>query len=427
VTAEQGTVRYDAEIVETLMLNVGAVLLACGEAVTDVQDLLELVAERYGYPEAQVSVMPTVMHVAAEREGRTRLGKPMRLLDTRLDQAAAAIRISNAIVRGELEPREAKRHLDEVINEPHRFSRRVMVAGHVLLTVGLALILQPTKDAVFLAVLFGLMVGIFKVAGYGMRIRPGFLLPVVSAASVSALAFVLLDHDPPAQSIGALIPPLITFLPGGLLTMALYDLAAGEVVAGASQFVAGLLQLLMLGLGIVIGAQLAGLPPAAKITNESLNTIGGWSPWVGVLFLGVGTYMFFSAPRGSLVWLLVVLYAAWVGEILGNLVFSAELSGFVGGLIVFPVAVAVQNVKQAPPAFVTFLPAFWLLVPGALGLAGVTQIVGYDRQAGVGDFIAAIVSIGAISLGVLTGATIVEWIRSRRGRDTVTGARLREL
>ena len=61
----------------------------------------------------------------------------------------------------------------------------------------------------------------------------------------------------------------------------------------------------------------------------------------------------------------------------------------------------------APPALVTFLPAFWLLVPGSLGLIGLTQLVAEKGQAGlqtVGDMTFAIV---AIALGVMVGVALV--------------------
>ena len=41
-----------------------------------------------------------------------------------------------------------------------------------------------------------------------------------------------------------------------------------------------------------------------------------------------------------------------------------------------PVALAIARLPGGPPSQVTFLPAFWLLVPGALGLIGVATIVG---------------------------------------------------
>jgi uncharacterized membrane protein YjjB (DUF3815 family) len=63
-----------------------------------------------------------------------------------------------------------------------------------------------------------------------------------------------------------------------------------------------------------------------------------------------------------------------------------------------------ERLPGGPPKLVTFLPAFWLLVPGATGLIGVTQIVGYGpgvASRGLSDVVITVVSI---SLGVLAGA-----------------------
>jgi uncharacterized membrane protein YjjB (DUF3815 family) len=53
---------------------------------------------------------------------------------------------------------------------------------------------------------------------------------------------------------------------------------------------------------------------------------------------------------------------------------------------------------------VTFLPAFWLLVPGAVGLIGITEIVGVDHSIGAEDLATALTSIVSIALGVLIGS-----------------------
>jgi hypothetical protein len=47
----------------------------------------------------------------------------------------------------------------------------------------------------------------------------------------------------------AMIAPLVTFLPGAALTMAVLELSAGEMITGASRLVSGILQLLLLGFG----------------------------------------------------------------------------------------------------------------------------------------------------------------------------------
>jgi uncharacterized membrane protein YjjP (DUF1212 family) len=413
--------RPDPAAVELLLLDLGGRLLASGDAVADIQDRLRRVAFVYGYPTADISVLPTMVFVSVEPGGRTRLGHPPSQADPRLDQSAAVFRLLHEIEDGELDPVEARQAARDRWRLPPRFGTVGTILGHIVMTVGLALVLQPTGQVVALAVLFGFIVGVLKIVGSRSGVRVGFLLPVIAAALISALAFLLVGRHSVAQPVRALTPPLVTFLPGGLLAMAMYDLAAGEVITGASRFVSGFLQLLLLGLGIVIGAELAGLPAAKDVTDEALNTIGWWAPWIGVLVFGIGVSVFFSAPRGSLVWLLVVLYAAWIGQFLGRQVLSPDLSGFIGGLVAFPVAILVERARAAPPSFVTFLPAFWLLVPGSLGLVGLTEIVGTDQAAGVDDFQEAVITIGAVALGVLAGATLVQWLRAQRGRNVLTG------
>jgi hypothetical protein len=93
------------------------------------------------------------------------------------------------------------------------------------------------------------------------------------------------------------------------------------------------------------------------------NQLGWWAPWVGVLLVGIGNYLYFSAPGGSLGWLLVVLYAAWIGQYLGDQAVGGYLSGFVGAIVMTPVTYIVERRPSGPPALVSFLPAFWQAPP----------------------------------------------------------------
>jgi uncharacterized membrane protein YjjB (DUF3815 family) len=107
---------------------------------------------------------------------------------------------------------------------------------------------------------------------------------------------------------------------------------------------------------------------------------------------------------------MLVLLAAWIGQLLGNLLFGAEVSGFFGALAMTPIALAIARLPSGPPSQVTFLPAFWLLVPGALGLIGVTELVGDPATANVGALVKPIGSIVSIALGVLGGVSIYRGI-----------------
>jgi hypothetical protein len=68
-----------------------------------------------------------------------------------------------------------------------------------------------------------------------------------------------------------------------------------------------------------------------------------------------------------------------------------------------PVAMRAARQRSGPPTLVTFLPAFWLLVPGAISLAGVTAYLGKDRVEGTTSLVSAGSTMIAITFGVLLG------------------------
>jgi len=330
----------------------------------------------------------------------TDTGGPVTSVHLRLDQITEVLGVARRAAAGKLSPTHGIQALREVgaMPSPHTSTTRVL--AYILVTTGIGLLIRPSPELLPSYLVLGLFVALLR---EGAAKVPGLesILPLLAAAAVSAIAFgVLGPHGP--EPLETLIPPLVQFLPGGLLTMGIVDLASDEVVAGSSRFFAGMLQLALLALGIVAGATLVGVT-ATKASSGHSELLGQWAPWLGVLVFGLGTAWEHAAPRRSLPWLLLVLYAAWGGQLLGYVLFGPLLSGFVGGLVVAPLATVIERFPSAPPALVSFLPAFWLLVPGALGLIGVTQLVGNDSVAGATTFVDALISVIAIALGILVG------------------------
>jgi uncharacterized membrane protein YjjB (DUF3815 family) len=251
----------------------------------------------------------------------------------------------------------------------------------------------------------GALVGVLVLVARGRHMLT-VLVPVLSAMVVSVLSFEAVKHGAADPGLRTLIAPLVTFLPGGALTTTTVELASGEMVADASRLVFGSVQLLLLAFGIVAGVELTGLPSEAVLRDAPANLLGWWAPWLGVIVFGVAAALYFSAPRGALPWLTLVLLSAWIGQLIGDLLFGAEVSGFFGAVTMTPIALAVARLPGGPPSQVTFLPAFWLLVPGALGLIGVTEIVGNPATATIADLVKPIGSIVSIALGVLAGVSL---------------------
>jgi uncharacterized membrane protein YjjP (DUF1212 family) len=396
----------DVRALHAFVLEAGAALALAGAAVGETQERLTRIAAASGAPDARIVVLPTALMIAFGRAGWATIESiPQFAATLRLDQVSALYELVEEAERGAVEPTEGLRRLHEIRTMRPRRGRVVTLLAYALMTVGLCLVLQPTLSDVAIAAGFGLLIGTFVLATRG-RPTLSVLVPVVSATVVSALTFELVKHGTADPGLRTLIAPLVTFLPGAALTTATVELASGEMVAGASRLVSGSVQLLLLAFGIVAGVELAGLPSESVLQDNQANLLGWWAPWLGVIVFGLAAAVHFSAPPGALPWLMVVLLSAWLGQVVGGAVVGASVSGFFGALVMTPIAMAVARLPGGPPSQVTFLPAFWLLVPGALGLIGVTEVVGNPANADLGDLVAPIGSIVSIALGVLGGVSI---------------------
>jgi uncharacterized membrane protein YjjB (DUF3815 family) len=158
--------------------------------------------------------------------------------------------------------------------------------------------------------------------------------------------------------------------------------------------------------------------------DSAAQPLGAAAPWFGVAVFGVGLAVYQCARPRSLPWILLVLYVAYAAQVIGGVFLGAVLSAAIGALVMTPVAVLVARQPSGPPAIVSFLPAFWLLVPGALGLVGVTSILDGDAG-GLATLTTTISTMVAITLGVLVGLGLSSLLSRRfaRGRNSAAGER----
>ena len=403
MTPRRGDELHD---LQTFVVQLGAAMNAASEPVHSVQERLTEVARAFGAESVTVSAFPTYLMVTmgtgepAMVELTTVLGGAPRL-----DQIAALDTLVLEAMRGRVQPAEGLRRLAEIRRLPARFGWAQSILGYAVLTVGVCLILHPAPREVVAAAVFGVLVGTLR---YFTRGQPTLqiLAPVIAAFSVSALSALAVRHDITDPGLAAMVASLVIFLPGAALTTSVLELAAGQMVSGASRLVSGGVQLALLAFGILAGIEAVGVSPS-RVLSRSPDLLGAWSPWLGVLVFAVGVVVAYSAPRGSSLGFLVVLYAAWVGQVLGNAAFGGYVSAFVGATVMTVAAfVTARLVPAALPTHALSLPGFWLLVPGALGLIGLTELA---RGSGGEDLVATVGSIFGVALGILCGTQLLAW------------------
>jgi uncharacterized membrane protein YjjP (DUF1212 family) len=388
---------------QTFLVQLGAAMNAAGAPVQSVQDRLTRAAHAYGAASARISAFPTYMMVTIASGEPATLELTTSLAPSRLDQISALERLAKDAEQGHVDPTAGLERLERIRIMRPRFGPVQSILGYCVLTLGICLVLHPAPRNVAAAAVFGALVGLLRSLE---RSRPlQILMPILAAFVVAALSALAVKNGLDGPGLRAMVASLVVFLPGAALTTAVLELASGQMISGSARLVAGGMQLGFLAFGILAGIEVVGVPSPSVFAGSN-EVLGAWAGWVGVLIFAIGVTVAYSAPARSFPAFLLVLYAAWGGQVLGNAIFGIYVSAFVGALVMTPLAYWVARFPSAMPPYASFLPGFWLLVPGALGVIGVTELAGDAGAAGTQDLSATVVSIFAIALGVLFGTLL---------------------
>jgi len=402
------------------MASLGTAMIESGYPVGLVREALSDLASANGDPEVQAVVYPTSILVSAS-DGTTAQTRAVSAGDSsyllhqvdRIDRIVGVARDRAGAARWVID------QIDHVRTLPAPFTRLQRVGGYGLLSAALSVMLGSSWLGVLVAAILGLAVGAVLLLTEHLRSSSQALVIVAVSLGVSAV-FLLVARFVDSDVLPALVAPLVILLPGGLLTIGVIELATGEIMSGAARVAAGAMRLLLLATGIVAASALIGTPAFATHTE---NPLGPVPPWIAVALFGLGIAVYQCARPGSIGWIVVVLYVAYGAQVFGAALFDGVLSALVGAAAMTPVAVIVARQRTGPPALVSFLPAFWLLVPGALGLVGVASALEGDLS-GTSTIITTIATMIAITLGVLIGLAATGSLRrfTKGGLDDWDGA-----
>lgn len=345
----------------------------------------------------------------------------------RLDQTARVAAVQHGLERGTLTPRQGLDQLRTLRKQRARFPVVGMYLGGFVVAMGIAGILQPTWPSVLFAGLASpVTVALIRLTG--RRLVPGALLPLFAAFIVASAAFLAFDAGLVASPLRTMLPPVAVLLPGALIVTGLSELVAGVMVSGTSRLVYGTTQLVMFAAGVA-GASVVTHAGADAFVNTRVDDLGPLAGFVGLFALTAGICLMESVPRRLAPWVLAVTAFTYVTQwSVQNWVSSPAWAGaFCGAFVASFTAWVMALVRPTLPRMVLFLPSFWLLVPGSLGLVTVAQL-GIDPHESWTTATRASASIIAIALGLVFGTsaaralrvTIRRALRLRRASPTLS-------
>ena len=389
------------------LTELGKALIAAGISVTAVQSILEDISEAYNV-KAEIIVFPTVILIKLGNEESAPLTAANQLPGSLpLHQVSELYELIYKAEKAEISPVEGKKCVRDILSQKHRFGPAGIFIGYILFAIGLGMLLQPTQQQLIASGGAGAIVGLLLILGKNNP-RLGLVLPVVSALLVSIFIFWGIKQGLIVGSIAVLIPALAYFLPGATFTTGMFELASGNIISGSSRVIYGVAVLFLLLFGVLIGMQIIGLPQEEFISTVPFNIFQGWISFFGILIFAVGMYFFMSIRRKDLPWILLVLYIAFFGQQFGNYLIGGFSGAFFGSLLMTISGTLIGRSPIRTPSFVSILPAFWVLVPGSIGFISIASLVGQNYFSAVNNLTAVVMTVVAISLGLLVGAAIVE-------------------
>ncbi len=384
---------------------VGRGMVASGASVGFVENTLAEIAHVHG-ASCEIMALPNFLVIKLGESAESHIDITVQRLTTlQLDQLSEAMELIDRLKRRDIALAEAGERMDRIMVMRPRYAPAVIVLAFLVSSVGLTMLFRPELDALLVAGGAGIIVGLLS---YWFKRRPRFnlLLPVIAAFVVSTLVFALTNLRLIYGSANLLVALLVTFLPGAVLTTGMIEMASMHIISGSARLMYGAAVLMLLMVGIAAGLSVSGLDSHQVYAYEAIG-FPWWAPLVGTLLFGVGTFFRLSGANRDLVWMLLVLYVAMLGQALGERLFNPYIGAFAGATLM---AISSELIGRAPrraPAMATQMLAFWFLVPGARGLLSVTSILSEDLQSaaiGLGEMVVLILSI---TLGVLVGTLLI--------------------
>ncbi len=390
-----------------LVLELGRTLQECGVSAATLENALGRLAQHLDL-EGAIYATPTGFLASLRKEGHH--GKTYLIrVDTgpsSLERLADAEALVDRVLQDRVDVATAREELARLSARPARFSPRLQVLAYGMASMGMAVIFGGGWREVVLGALIGLMVG---AAEQLARRRPGLasLTPLLGGV-ISSLGGALLGRFLPSASHPILVlSGIIVLVPGLGLLVSMQELGTGNLVAGTSRLAGTVLVFLLLAFGVGLGqhmggAWLVGVPSIAIPLPD-------WTLAPALALVALGFLVVFQGRMEDFGWTLGACVLAWGAARLGTTSLGAEAGA---GLAALALGSACNQYARRTrrPGAVLLLPSIMLILPGSLGVRGITMMMHGQTLEGLEAGTRAL----SVTLALMLGLFLANALVSRR-------------
>lgn len=389
---------------EAFLRDWGRALHTYGVPAHRLESALDELAEKLEV-EAQFLSTPTSLMCAFGPPGDQRVSLS-RLTpgSTNLARLVALDALGQGVHSGAIDVESASRQIQEILSEKAQFGRLAFTVAYALSSSAAAFFLGGRGVDIRWAGLVGLAVGALVALA---RDPPASRIVAPVGALLAAVGAGLAAHQGASATVVTLAG-VLGLLPGLALTVAMTELGTGNLVSGTSRLAGAITTLLQLAFGTFTGRLVVTLlPPPTRPPRVPLPE---WADAAGLVTMVVATVVLLNARWRHAGWLALGVVVAWGSTRLSAGRVDPDLIPFFGAMAVTAAANLAARLGRKPATLVS-VPGLLLLVPGSIGLRGMTAMLDDAVKGMELLFQAGFVAV-SLAAGVLVAHVIITPRRS---------------
>jgi uncharacterized membrane protein YjjP (DUF1212 family) len=323
--------------------------------------------------------------------------------EVNLEKMARLDAIAEQVARGRLPVDRALEAVQRTVDQPPRYGAALTTLCWGVAAGTSAIFFGGGWREVVVALTIGIITGLLSLVAARRETFARVLEPL--AATLATLVSVLAAWAmPPVSVYIATLAGIIVLIPGLTLTVAINELTMRHLVSGSTRLAGAAMLFLEIGVGVMLGSQLARLLPAVRATQ--LQPIPQATQALAVLVSALAFAILFRAHPRDLGWILGACSLAFWGARGGAALLDDQLGVAVGA---FAVAAASNLFARASdrPAAITQVPGILMLVPGSLGFRSLSSLIRADVVSGVETAFTAVMIAAALVAGLLLANAVV--------------------
>jgi uncharacterized membrane protein YjjP (DUF1212 family) len=371
------------------------------EAIVKVCRSLGLEAEAFTTPTA------IVMSFGAHHELKTRM---MRVEGGELDMGKLALidDLGDRVIDKDITPRDAMVELQRILDAKRMYGRALSTLVHGVTSGALAVFFGGSLQDVLLAGGIGLTLGLLAqlIARSTDQTR---VFELIGAALAAFVAGVASAWSPKVSPSLVTLAALVILLPGMSLTVAMTELATRHLIAGTARLMSAVIVLLELVIGVALGDKAA--TALVHVRTAVPGPLPEYANWIALVASGLGVSVLVQAQPRAFGWILGGCVVGYAGSRYGTAWLGPQMGVLLGAFLLGVVANLYARWLDRP-AQVVSVPAMLLLVPGSMGLRGMTSLLDKETLTGIETVFAMFIVAISIVAGLLVANAVFSPRRS---------------